>query len=441
MWNLNFLKSIRRQRFNIQYAVIGVFCFAFYSGCNEKALIPSNDSTFNRYYPNLTVFIGELVPNQHIKKDSIVSWPNSHFMSDGFVRVKYLVKEWIYGLEQPPDTIDMISYDHFSSFPFLDTKYAMLYVTKNQDGSYTQLKYRSHPVYPLTHGRWASPPNVYVWQYNTNHLVPRILPYLDSIRIPVGLYPDSTFFPDELKLISLKYPKPYYYLHNTEIVSVYGNDVIEIFEKDKAELLASARFDEKYVDENGVVHLPTPPTIDSITLIEVEENDMLSEYDKILPLENFKTYAMFRIRFHLAIKHKRIEELKQMMLTELMVCDSTYTQDEFIKFFLPVISYPFEKSTARNFENFTKKNWQEFYLEIYNSLVILKDSLGSYNESERVIPNLNFSNPLYELYIIDNYHPKENHQKEFNFDFVLKEGRFFLYGIHFSTMRDCYKPQ
>jgi hypothetical protein len=110
---------------------------------------------FQRYYPDLTVFIGNPVPNQSLNKDSSAHWPNDPFMADGVLRVKYLVKEWVYGLEKPPDTLEMISYDHYSAFPFLDSKYAMLYVYKNRYGSYTQERYRYHNVYPTIGGGWA----------------------------------------------------------------------------------------------------------------------------------------------------------------------------------------------------------------------------------------------------------------------------------------------
>lgn len=86
---------------------------------NSQPLIPADDTMFHRYYPDLTVFIGTPVPDQSLNKDSSARWPNDPFMADGVLRVKYLVKEWVYGLEKPPDTMEMISYVHYGSFSYL----------------------------------------------------------------------------------------------------------------------------------------------------------------------------------------------------------------------------------------------------------------------------------------------------------------------------------
>lgn len=400
-----------------------------------QPLIPATDTMFNRYYPNLTVFIGTPVPGQLLNKDSSAQWPNDSFMVDAALRVKFLVKEWVYGIERPPDTLEMISYDHYGAFPFLDTKYAMLYVYQNRNGNYTQYRYKYHSVYPTIGGGWAGPPETWRWFRDSNHLVPRIMPYVDSVRVRMHVYEDSMYFPDELADIQGAYPDPYYYLNKFDVVTMYGNDVLELFNYEKKLLIEQAIFDEKYVDENGIVSIPD---VELSTVNEVN-SDILPAKPK-LSFEQFKQYFLFMGSFIKAIKANDTAMIKALSLPEIWVCDSVFTQRAFIDKFIGKIKIPFSKSKNFNYTKMKNEHWKAWYKQDRNYFDVLKDSLGNEFSYYMVKPNLQFSDAKNELFVIETYILNIEHDHPFFYlHFVLRQGRFFLYGMHFPFMRQCYR--
>ncbi len=437
----NFLFRVFVSRIILFFSIIGV-------GCKTTAqpLIPADDTMFIRYYPDLTVFIGTPVPDQALNKDSSAQWANDPFMVDGVLRIKYLVKEWVYGLEKPPDTIEMFSYDHYGAFPFLNSEYALLYVFKNKEGKYIQERYSYYNVYPTTHGGWAGPPNAWRWHRDSVNLKPRIMPYVDSIKIKMHVFEDSTYFPDELEQMEEDYPKPYYYLNKFDMVTMYGHDVRELFNYEKSSLIKQAIFDEKYVDENGEVHFPD----DEINL-PVDSNDKQQEEEEPkelkLTLNQFKVFGKFYNELVRALKEDDSVILSQLILPEIRVNDSFVNKSDFSKRFIPHIKEYFLKyRRVLNWQKFKEKDWNEWYEIDSERHTILKDSIGSnfknywiWPDKKWIMPNLDFQNPQYELYVLEHFDPQRNQQKEFYLHFVLRNGQFFLFGMHFSRMRDCYK--
>jgi hypothetical protein len=416
------------------YFIVPILLLGVVFVSTAQPLIPATDTMFQRYYPDLTVFIGTPVPNQSLKKDSSALWPNDSFMVDGVLRVKYLVKEWVYGLEKPPDTIEMISYDHYGDFPFLDYEYAMLYVYKNSYGSYTQEKYRYHPVYPMLDGGWASPPIGWRSGFDTNKIVPKIMPYLDSVKIGLYIFEDSTYFPDELEDIFFTYPASYFYLNRFDVVTMYGNDIIELFNKEKGQLLESAIFHEKYVDENGAV---TVPEDESIEIYEKKIRQLPKQPE--LAFNQFKLYKKFYNELIGGFKSNETERIHQWLLPEIRVCDSVWKKDTFLVRFLPQINERFQKFRLFDLEKVTKKEWKKWYAVSSKQYIVLKDSLGGEFNNDWIKPNLDFQNPQNELFVVESYYPKGDEQNEFFLHFVLRNGQFSLYGMHFTRMRHCYR--
>jgi hypothetical protein len=419
------------------YSIFVFTIFLLGNSFTTKAqpLIPATDTMFNRYYPNLTVFIGTPVPGQLLNKDSSAQWPNDPFMVDGVLRVKYLVKEWVYGIQQPPDTLEMISYDHYGAFPFLESKYAMLYAYQNKNGNYTQYRYKYHSVYPTIGGGWAGPPETWRWFRDSNHLVPRVMPYVDSVRISMHVFEDSMYFPDELANIRESYPDPYYYLNRFDVVTMYGNEVLELFNYEKGLLIEQAIFDEKYVDENGVVSIPDV----ELSMVNEVNSDILPAKPK-LSFNQFKQYILFKNSFIKAIKANDTVMIKALLLPEIWVCDSVFVQKAFIDKFMDKIQIPFSKYKDFNYNKFKNKQWKAGYKNDRNYFVVLKDSLGNEFNYYMVKPNLQFSDVKNELFVIETYILNIEHDHpHFYLHFVLKEGRFFLYGMHFPFMRQCYR--
>jgi hypothetical protein len=82
-------------------------------------LISATDTNLVKYYPDLTVFIGSLVEGQDIKRDSFTKWsPDQYRWVDAVLNVKYKVHRVVWGLEAPPDILDITSYDFFGDFAF-----------------------------------------------------------------------------------------------------------------------------------------------------------------------------------------------------------------------------------------------------------------------------------------------------------------------------------
>ena len=416
----------------IRYPVfLAIFLVLSVTGLAQP-LVPATDTMFQRYYPDLTVFIGTPVPNQSLNKDSSARWPNDPFMADGVLRVKYLVKEWVYGLEKPPDTLEMISYDHYSAFPFLDSKYAMLYVYKNRYGSYTQERYRYHNVYPTIGGGWAGPPEAWRWFRDSNHLVPKTMSYIDSVRVPMHVFEDSTYFPDELAEMQESFPSPYYYLNRFDMVTMYGNEAIELFNYEKSQLIASTIFDEKYVDENGVVSVP------DVELAPANEEKVnQSPRELTLTVDQFRALEIFYYTLIRALKSDDSERLNPLLLPELKVCDSVWSRKAFSVKFLPQIKDRFQKYRDYNFEKLKAKQWKAWYAAHRKNYWVLKT--GNEFENDWIKANLDFQNPQNELFVLENYYPQNEDQKEFYLHFVLRNGQFFLYGMHFTRMRHCYR--
>jgi hypothetical protein len=100
-----------------------------------------------KYYPDLTVFIGSLVEGQDIKRDSFTKWsPDQYRWVDAVLNVKYKVHRVVWGLEAPPDILDITSYDFFGDFAFLNYDYVMLYVYKEKDKSNYQHWYHHNKM-------------------------------------------------------------------------------------------------------------------------------------------------------------------------------------------------------------------------------------------------------------------------------------------------------
>lgn len=407
--------------------------FGIGNGVLCQPFVPADDTMFLRYYPNLTVFIGTPLPNQSLNKDSSARWPNDPFMVDGVLRIKYLVNEWVYGLEKPPDTIEMISYDHYGDFPFLDTKYAMLYVYKWPDGRFSQLRYKYHSVYQTTDGGWAGPPEAWSWDRDTNHLIPRIMHYSDTVKIRMLIYDDSTYFPDELEEMQESYPTPYYYLNKFDMLTTYGNDVLELFNYEKGRLMESAIFDEKYVDENGVVSIPD--VILNSSNIDSYEPPVKSELD----LDQFIKYKTFYYTFQRALKSEDWISLKNMLLPQLQVCDSIWDREAFADKFFPEIRVIFLRVKKFKIEKVKAKHWKSWHTEGQHYYKIYKDSLNISFNHKWTNPILDFENRENELFVLENYYPQNKEQKEFYLHFVLRGGKFYLYGMNFTRMRDCYR--
>ncbi len=418
------------------FIILLLCCLQLGAANNVKCqpLVPADDTMFIRYYPDLTVFIGTPVPNQKLNKDSSARWPNDPFMVDGVLRVKYLVKEWVYGLEKPPDTLEMISYDHYGDFPFLDSKYAMLYVYKNRYGSYTQNRYRYHNVYPTIGGGWAGPPETWKWFRDSNHLIPKIIPYIDSVRVRMHVFEDSTYFPDELADIRESYPEPYFYLNKFDVVTMYGNDVLELFYYEKGQLIESAIFDEKYVDENGVVTIPD---------VELSANQGADEgilpAKPVLTLDEFKLFQQFKATFINAVKAGDTARLETLLQPELWVCDSVFDKRSFLRKFIRPIQVPYSRYRVLGFRKIKEKNWKAWYEVGREKYLVFKDFTGDEFVDKWVHPNFNFSDPQNEIFVMENYYPQNEDQKEFYLHFVLRNGQFYLYGMHFSRMRHCYQ--
>lgn len=436
MDNLSYKPTFLKSQFAGFLFFIGIYSFLCY-GIKAQPLVPATDTGLLRYYPNLTVFIGTPVPDQRLNKDSTAHWPNDIFMSDGVLRIKYLVKEWVYGLEKPPDTLEMISYDHYSSFSFLNSKYAMLYVYKNRQGSYTQQRYKYHNVYPTIGGGWAGPPEVWMWYIDSNHLVPRIMPFMDSIRIRMHVFEDSTYFPDELADMREAFPEPYFYLNQFDMITMYGNEILELFDYTKRELIETAIFDERNADENGVI---TVPDVELSEVNEVnEENDTESPKELNLDIDQFKAYMTFYYTLIRVLKSNDFIKLNQLLLPELTVCDSVWSRSKFIQKFIPIIKERFQRSKDFKFEKLKAAEWKGFYEVHIKNYTVIKDSLGHEFTNDWIKPKLDFKLPQNELFVLNNYFPGDSEQKEFNLHLVFRNGQFYLFGMHFTRMRHCYR--
>jgi len=404
---------------------------------------------FQRYYPDLTVFIGTPVPNQSLNKDSSARWPNDPLMVDGVLRVKYLVKEWVYGLVKPPGTLEMISYDHYGAFPFMDSKYALLYVYKNRHGSYTQERYSYYNVYPTNNGGWAGPPDAWRWDRDTVNLKPQIMPYIDSVKKKMHIYEDSLYFPDELEEMGEWYPEPYYYLNRFDMVTMYGNDVIDLFKHEKGLLLKSAIFDEKYVDANGVLHFPDIEEDDGIESDEKQKPvEVESPKELKLTLKQFKLFGGFYNELVRASQSDDMINFNLLLLPEIRVCDSVINKSDFSIRFLPDIKgYLRKYRRVVNYEKFKERDWKEWYEHDSKRHTVLKDSIGNNFENfywtrpdkSWIRPKIDFQDDQNELFVLEYFTPQRNEQKEYYLHFVLRNGQFYLYGMHFSRMRDCYR--
>lgn len=115
----------------------------------------SADQSFNNE-SNLLVFIGTVSNYEEVPcspEPVEVGKINPFSCFDAEVNTTFQILEIVHG-DFKHNEIEVTSFDHFGRFPFLTSKYALMYVGKSQN-RYFQHKYQFDPVYKTKDTRWA----------------------------------------------------------------------------------------------------------------------------------------------------------------------------------------------------------------------------------------------------------------------------------------------
>ncbi len=396
---------------------------------NSQPLFPATDTNMLKYYPNLTVFIGSMVEGQDIKRDSFTKWsPDQYRYVDAVINVKYKVHQWVYGEEKPPDTLTLTSYDFSGEFEFLDYDFVMLYVYKEEDKTTYQHWYRHNKLFPTKNGRWAGPPPrdwFYEDSVEKSKLNLRVMPYEDMARIKLFVYPDSIYYEDELEpLIKWCFPPDIFKMVGFEMVTDLGNYETEIFEYEKNDLIKYAIFKENNYNFND--------------LMDAEPIVVKRRYKKEKSLLSKKeSYALVKFHYDFldAIKTRDTVNLKQWISSEISVCDSVYSQAKFLEICFPTIAERIDSHYVYKYAS--KKPWSVLK-DKYGPYAFYQLNVQSVNEFEQVEnkyrKGVSYKDKIYITYPVRDQEP---FQKILYFIYVLRKGKFYLYGVDYEQMRDC----
>lgn len=166
-----------------------------YVPCNEKN-------------PELYIFIGKKID---VSSASQPNYCNTISM-DSKSKSKYkILKKFTNNFNS--DTIDFVSYDHFSKVQYDEFENVLLFVGKYCDSLIHQ-KYQYQPVYKMKNGKWASP----------------IFEEYDSTKMKSGKKPHKVKMAEPITIsryISYRkleeiYKEPYFEIKNGKVYMLYG---------------------------------------------------------------------------------------------------------------------------------------------------------------------------------------------------------------------------
>jgi hypothetical protein len=180
-----------------------------------SAIISSGQTEKNRLF----VFVGE--------KISVTAFdakvPQGTIIMDNAFNAKYKVIENVFGLYDN-DTIEFEVYDHYGDPPFSKFEFALLYVSKGEDGKWYHEKYMYSDVYRTVDGRWAGPyqSQDYNHDFNKNTTVkPEPVSFKHPVSFNIGKLDNE--------VILEYYPEPYYTIKDGKAYVKMGNYIEDLF--------------------------------------------------------------------------------------------------------------------------------------------------------------------------------------------------------------------
>ena len=166
-----------------------------YIPCNEKN-------------PELYIFIGKKI---NVSSASQPNYCNRTSMdSKSKSKYKILMK---FTNNFNTDTIDFVSYDHFSKVQYDEFENVLLFVGKYCDSLIHQ-KYQYQPVYRMKNGKWASP---IFEEYDSTKIKSGKKPHKVKMAEPITISRYNSY-----KKLEDIYKEPYFEIKNGEVYMLYG---------------------------------------------------------------------------------------------------------------------------------------------------------------------------------------------------------------------------
>lgn len=158
--------------------------------------------------PELYIFIGKKIDV------SSASEPNycNRISMDSKSKSKYkILKEFSNNFNK--DTIDFVSYDHFSKVQYDEFENVLLFVGKYCDTLIHQ-KYQYQPVYKMKNGKWASP---IFEEYDSTKMKSEKKPHKVKMAEPITISRYNSY-----RKLEEIYKEPYFEIKNGKVYMLYG---------------------------------------------------------------------------------------------------------------------------------------------------------------------------------------------------------------------------
>lgn len=165
--------------------------------------VPCNETNPEQY-----IFIGEKID---VSPGSIPNYCNMISM-DSKSKSKYkILKKFTHNLNF--DTIDFVSYDHFSKVKYDEFQNVLLFVGKYCDSLIHQ-KYQYQPVYKMKNGKWASP---VFEEYDSTKRKSEKQPHKVKMAEPITISRYNSY-----RKLEEIYKEPYFEIKNGKVYMLYG---------------------------------------------------------------------------------------------------------------------------------------------------------------------------------------------------------------------------
>jgi len=168
---------------------------------------------------NLLVFVGQKI-SVDVSDDpdfcNIISMDTKY-------KAKYEILEKVYG-DFPRDTIDFVSYDHFSKIRYDYYDHVLLYVAE-YCGKLVHLKYQYSPMFKTSKGKWIAPT---VEDYDPTIRLGELKPHRVKVKEPIKI--KRGYWNSKIEKFFLE---PEFKIRNGQVYIKYGYYPHELFEMKK----------------------------------------------------------------------------------------------------------------------------------------------------------------------------------------------------------------
>lgn len=209
------------------------------------------------------------------------------------------------------------------------------------------------------------------------------------------------------------------------MVTDLGNYETEIFEYEKNDLIKLAIFKENNYN------------IDDLGDMEpiIVKKGRYKEGKSLLKKKEIYRLIQFQEDFLDAIKARDTLKLIQQLSSDIVVCDSVYTRSKFFEICFPSLAERIDSHYVYKYP--VKKPWS--VLKRYGTSGFYQMNVESVSEFNQEKDSKYRKGAVYQdkIFITHQIYDHDPSLAHLNFIYVLRNGRYYLFGIDYLFMRDC----